>query len=255
MSQTVLPRALSPYMLRTNSFILDERAPSQATKQYVLTIHDLPSEEKPREKLVEFGPGALTIDELLAVILITGTKKEGILEMSSRILKEYGEKSILSATDVKALAADLSIPETKAGQIIACGELGRRFHKKNRNGAAVLRTAEDVFAYTADMRGLTKEHFRGLYLNAHYQLVHDEIISIGTVDANIVHPREVFRPALAYAAAAIILVHNHPSGNAEPSNADRVVTQQLREAGNLLGIELIDHVVVTSDTFTSIGAY
>jgi DNA repair protein RadC len=94
-----------------------------------------------------------------------------------------------------------------------------------------------------------------LYLNAHYQLVHDEIISIGTVDANIVHPREVFRPALAYAAAAIILVHNHPSGNAEPSNADRVVTQQLREAGNLLGIELIDHVVVTSDTFTSIGAY
>jgi DNA repair protein RadC len=104
------------------------------------------------------------------------------------------------------------------------------------------------------MRNFTKEHLRGLYLNAHYQLVHDETISIGTVDANIVHPREVFRPALAYAAAAVILVHNHPSGNAEPSDADLAVTKQLHEAGALLGIDLIDHIVVTADTYTSIGA-
>jgi DNA repair protein RadC len=221
-------------------------------KQYELTIHDLPSEERPREKLIEHGPGALSIDELLAVILVTGTKKEALLQMTNRILKEYGEKSILSATDVKTLSEDLDIPEVKAAQIIACGELGRRFHKKSKNGVPVLRTAEDVYAYTLDMRNLTKEHLRGLYLNAHYQLVHDEVISIGTVDANIVHPREVFRPALAYAAAAVILVHNHPSGNVRPSDADLQVTKQLKEAGRLIGIDLIDHVIVTSDTYTSI---
>ncbi len=225
---------------------------AQKPKQYELTIHDLPSEERPREKLVEHGPGALSIDELLAVILVTGTKKENLLQMTNRILKEYGEKSILSATDVKTLAEDLDIPEVKAAQIIACGELGRRFHKKSKNGVPVLRTAEDVFAYTIDMRNLSKEHLRGLYVNAHYQLVHDEVISIGTVDANIVHPREVFRPALAYAAAAVILVHNHPSGNIRPSDADLQVTKQLKEAGRLIGIDLIDHVIITSETYTSI---
>jgi DNA repair protein RadC len=176
-----------------------------------------------------------------------------VLEMTHRIIQEYGERSVLSATDVKALANDLSIPLTKAAQIIACGELGRRFHRKDRNGAPVIRTAEDVFAHTVDMRNFTKEHLRGLYLNAHYQLVHDETISIGTVDANIVHPREVFRPALAYSAAAVILVHNHPSGNVIPSDADLIVTKQLREAGRLLGIDLIDHIVITSDTFKSIN--
>jgi DNA repair protein RadC len=234
-----------------HSFILDERMVGRP-KQYVLTIRDLPHDEQPREKLLLHGPAALSIDELLAVLLVTGTKKEGILAMSNRIIKEYGEKSLLSSTDAKALAADLSIPLNKATQIVACGELGRRFNRKSRNGAPVIRTAEDVFAHTVDMRNLTKEHLRGLYLNAHYQLVHDETISIGTVDANIVHPREVFRPALAYSAAAVILVHNHPSGNPAPSDADITMTAQLREAGALLGIDLIDHVVVTADTFISI---
>ena len=240
------------YAMSNNLFILDERNDSKS-KEYVLTIRDLPQEEKPREKLLEYGPGVLSIDELLAVVLLTGTKKEGILEMTHRIMQEYGERSVLAATDAKVLADDLSIPLTKAAQIIACGELGRRFYRRTRNGAPVIRTAEDVFAHTVEMRNFTKEHLRGLYLNTHYQLVHDETISIGTVDANIVHPREVFRPALAYAAAAVILVHNHPSGNVTPSDADIVITKQLREAGKLIGIDLIDHVVVTADTFFSIG--
>jgi DNA repair protein RadC len=240
------------YAMLDHTFLIDERA-STEPKQYVLTIRDLPREEKPREKMLDYGPGALTVDELLAVILVTGTKKEGVLEMTRRIMNEYGERSVLSATDPKILAADLDIPITKATQIIACGELGRRFYRRSKNGAPVIRTAEDVFAHTVDMRNFTKEHLRGLYLNAHYQLVHDETISIGTVDASIIHPREVFRPALAYSAAAVILVHNHPSGNAAPSDADIAITHQLREAGRLLGIDLIDHVVVTSDTFISIG--
>jgi DNA repair protein RadC len=265
-SVAALPKALqpvpSPYKQLHNLFLLEEKdgvyaaagenLASQKPKKYTLTIHDLPSEERPREKLIEQGPAALSIDELLAVILVTGTRKETLLDMTQRILKEYGERSILSATDVKILSGDLSIPEVKAAQIVACGELGRRFHRKSRDGVPVLRTAEDVFTYTIDMRNLTKEQLRGLYLNAHYQLVHDEVISIGTVDANIVHPREVFRPALAYAAAAVILVHNHPSGNLNPSAADLLVTKQLKEAGRLLGIDLIDHVIVTLESYASI---
>jgi DNA repair protein RadC len=240
------------YAMLDHTFLHDERAETEP-KQYVLTIRDLPREEKPREKMLDYGPGALSVDELLAVILVIGTKKEGVLEMTNRIMREYGERSVLSATDAKTLSADLDIPITKATQIIACGELGRRFYRRSKNGAPVIRTAEDVYAHTVDMRNFTKEHLRGLYLNAHYQLVHDETISIGTVDASIIHPREVFRPALAYSAAAVILVHNHPSGNAAPSDADIAITHQLREAGKLLGIDLIDHVVVTSDTFISIG--
>jgi DNA repair protein RadC len=228
---------------------------SGSDREYTLRFRDIPTEKKPRERLVREGPGALSTPELLASILVTGTQKEDVMAMANRIVQEYGEQSALFSTDAKMLAEDLDIPLGKAVQIIACGELGRRFFKRNRNGAPVIRTARDVYEYTIDMRNLTKEHLRGLYLNTHYQLVHDEIISIGTIDANIVHPREVFRPALAHAAAAVILVHNHPSGNVSPSDADREVTQQLHEAGKMIGIELIDHIVITADTFTSISTH
>ncbi len=247
------------YAMNLSPMILDESSIARRTngsgKRYVLRVRDLPAEQKPRERLLTEGPGALSTAELLAVVLSTGTKKEEILTMTNRIMKEYGERSVLLSTDAKALAADLDIPLGKAEQIVACGELGRRYFRRSQNGAPVIRTAKDVFEYTMDMRNLSKEHLRGLYLNTHYQLVHDETISIGTIDANIVHPREVFRPALAHSAAAVILVHNHPSGNAEASMADQEVTRQLSEAGMLLGIDLIDHVIVTADSFTSISSH
>jgi DNA repair protein RadC len=102
------------------------------------------------------------------------------------------------------------------------------------------------------MRRLSKEHLRGIYLNAHYKIIHDETISIGTIDTNIVHPREVFKPALEYCAAAVILMHNHPSGDTTPSQADIDVTRQLVAAGRLLGIDLIDHIIITDTSFASI---
>jgi DNA repair protein RadC len=240
------------YSMSLPSMILDERSTEQKTKRYQLRVRDLPPDQKPRERLISEGPGALSTAELLAVVLMTGTTKEEVMAMTTRIIQEYGEHSILFSVDAKVLAHDLDIPIGKATQIIACGELGRRYFKRSRNGAPVIRTAEDVYEHTIDMRNLAKEHLRGLYLNTHYQLVHDEVISIGTIDANIVHPREVFRPALAHSAAAVILVHNHPSGSAEASDADRSITQQLSDAGILLGIDLIDHVIVTADTYSSI---
>lgn len=238
---------LQAYKLKSEPLVLDN-----PDKRYILTIRDLPDNERPREKLLAHGPSSLTPKELLAIVLEKGTRKEGVLEMTSRIIREYGERNIFSHTDAASLASDLGIPLGKAMQIVAAGELGRRFFEHSRNGAAVIRTAKDAFEYAADMRSLKKEHLRGIYLNAHYQVVHDEIISIGTVDANIIHPREVFRPAISCSAAGVVLVHNHPSGILEPSAEDRRVTKQIKDAGVLIGIELIDHLIVAADGFKSI---
>jgi DNA repair protein RadC len=237
------------YKTKSGILLLDN-----PNKKYVLTIHDIPQEEKPREKLQKFGPKVLSTPELLAVLLTTGTKKEDVLAMSARIMKEYGQMSIMSAQNAEKLSKDLAISLGKATQIIACAELGRRFYKKNDVATPTIRMAADVYAYVKDMRDLPKEHLRGIYLNAHYKVVHDEVISIGTVDTSIIHPREVFKPALEYAAAAVILVHNHPSGITEPSDADSAITRQLIEAGKLLGINLVDHVIVTKSGYASIPA-
>ena len=240
-----------PYVLRDATRLVFEGSSPIISKVY--TIRDLPPEDKPRERLIKHGPSVLSTAELLAVVLNVGTKKEEVLAMSSRVLKEYGERSLVGQRDAEALARDLDIPIVKAAQIVACAELGRRFFKRDGDSTTVIRTARDVFEYASDMRTLSKEHLRGIYLNAHHKVIHDEVISIGTVNANIIHPREVFKPALEYSAAAVVLVHNHPSGEVGPSDADVDVTKQLIEAGKLLGIALVDHVIVTKDTFQSIA--
>ncbi len=220
-------------------------------KKYVLKVRDLPETEKPREKLLNLGPAALSTAELLAVILNTGTKSEGVLGMSERIIKEYGERALINHRNAQSMSQDLNIPLTRATQVVAIGELGRRFFQKKGNNALV-RTAKDAYEYLSDMQHLDKEHLRGLYLNNHYRVIHDEVISIGTVDANLIHPREVFKPALEYGAVAVILAHNHPSGIIKPSDADREVTRQIIEAGKIMGITVLDHVIIGDGKFASI---
>ncbi len=223
-------------------------------KQYAFRIQDLPIEEKPREKLVKFGPDVLSMAELLAVMFTVGSKKEGVLGMSNRLLKEYGEKAILNQKDAKKMAKELDIPLIKACQMIASFELGRRFYKPDSGRPEFLRSAKQVYDYLQDMANLPKEHLRGLYLNPHYRLIHDEVISIGSLTSNIIHPREVFKPALEHSASALILAHNHPSGNATPSDADIQITKQIVDAGKILGIGVLDHIIVTKDGFQSIEA-
>ena len=225
-----------------------------SNRDYVLKIRDMPLDGKPREKLIKQGPDALSLAELLAVILNTGNQTEDVLEMSSRIIREYGEKSIISERDAEKLSQELHIPILKASQIIACGEIGRRFYEKNTSGLAVIRNAKDVYEYLQDMHNLPKEHLRGLYLNSHNQVIHDEVITIGTINSNIIHAREVFRPALQYNAAALVLAHNHPSNVATPSAQDLEITNQLVQAGKMLGIHVLDHVIITQSTYVSINA-
>jgi len=223
-------------------------------KQYVLRLRDLPAEEKPREKLLQHGPSVLSVAELLAIILNVGTQKEDVLAMSRRLLKEYGDSVIVNQKDPQKVKELLGIPLVKACQLVACFELGRRLFKTaDGRKPIIIRTASQVHEYLKDMRTLSKEHLRGLYLDSHYQLIHDELISIGTLTSNIVHPREVFRPALEYSAAALILAHNHPSGIAKPSEADLAITRQIIEAGKVLGIGLLDHVIIAKNKYESVG--
>lgn len=236
------------YTIPETDLILDN-----VEKEYVLKIKDLPQEDKPREKLIKRGPEVLSVSELLAIVFSVGTQKEGVLEMSGRLLKEYGEKALLNQKDPQRISRELEIPIVKACQLVACFELGRRFFKTPSGGKPeFLRTARQVFNYLQEMRLLPKEHLRGLYLNSYYRLIHDEVISIGSLTANIIHPREVFKPALEYGASALILAHNHPSGIAKASEADIEITKQLVEAGKVLGIHLLDHVILTKQTFTSV---
>ncbi len=237
------------YSLMDTDLFLDK-----SDRKYVLKVHDLPLESQPREKMVRQGPEALSLQELLAIILNVGSKSEGVLEMSSRIIREYGEKSILSEKNTEKLSTELNIPIMKAAQIVACGEIGRRLYEKNDSGFVVIRSAKDVYDYLQDMHNLPKEHLRGLYLNSHNRVIHDEVISIGTINTNIVHPREVFRSAIEHSAAAVVLAHNHPSNIATPSAQDIEITQQLIQAGKIIGINVLDHVIITKSTYISINA-
>ena len=253
--KTITKPVASPftiYAIRDSDLILDGSV--DIGRDYTQKIRDLPSVDKPREKLLAQGPAALSLRELMALVLVTGTSKEEVMEMSGRVIKEYGEHGILDETDPTRMSESLDIPIVKACQIVAVGELGRRLYEKNPSGFTVIRNGRDAYEYLADMRALGKEQLRGLYLNSHNRIVHDEVISLGTINSNLVHPREVFRPAIEYSAAAVILAHNHPSGVTEPSDEDRRVTEQLVKAGRLIGIEVLDHIVIGKDGWKSINA-
>jgi len=236
------------YALRDNDLLLD--APAD---EYVLRLRDLPVEEKPREKLLDLGAAHLSVAELIAIIWGVGTRKEDVLAMAKRTMKEYGEGALAGGNvSAKSLAETAGIPLHKACQVVASLELGRRFYAQHGGRPTFVRNAAQAREYLKDMGTSQKEQLRGLYLSSRYQVIHDEVISVGSLTANIVHPREVFRPAIEHSAVAVIIAHNHPSGSLEPTAADLTVTRQLQEAGRTLGIDLLDHLIIAGDTHTSI---
>jgi len=236
-----------PYTLVDSDIIIGE-----GDTRYVLRVRDLPIEDKPREKLLALGPNNLTHVELMAILLGVGTKKEEVMAMANRILREYGERAIINEKSPERLAESLDIPLTKACQIVASFELGRRAYQEKAGKPIYVRTAKQAFEHLKSMGSLQKEQLRGLYLNSRYQVVHEEIISVGSLTANIVHPREVFQPALEYSAVAVIVAHNHPSGVLDPTRDDINATAQLLAAGKVLGIDLLDHLIIADKTFVSL---
>jgi len=239
------------YKLQDNDMLLD--APDQ---RYVLRVKDLPDEARPREKMLKNGPASLNLAELVSILWGVGTRKEDVLAMARRTVQEYGERAILSEHDPRRLAEAAGIPLVKACQVIAGFELGRRFYATGRAGRPVqVRTAKQAYEYLKDMGNLGKEQLRGLYLNSRYQIVHDEVISVGSLTSNIVHPREVFQPAIERGAVAVIVAHNHPSGVLKATEADVEVTRQLIAAGDILGIDLLDHLIITGSHYAGMQEY
>ena len=219
-------------------------------KEYKIKIKDLPEEEKPREKLKKYGPSVLKNYELLSIILGKGTKKEDIFNISSRIIDEYGSKAIMNETRVAQIKELLNLGDVHACQVVACFELGRRLFGKSKE--IIIRTPEDVFKYLSDMKKLNKEYFRGLYLDVKNKLIYDEIISIGTLTTNLIHPREVFYPAIQHKAVGIILAHNHPSGDPTPSDDDIKITKQILDVSKIMDIEILDHIIIGDESFVSL---
>ena len=215
-----------------------------------MKIKDLPKIERPREKLIAKGVENLKDSELLAILLRTGTIGKNVIEIASQILSKYSKKRLLQMT-YQDLSKISGIDSAKATTLLAAFELSKRALEVNDTNLPVISDAKDAVAQLSDMRDLKKEHLVTLYLNAKNQLVHKETISMGTLNANLVHPREVFEPALKYSAAQIIVAHNHPSGDPKPSEDDLEVTKRLTEAGKMMGIELMDHVIVSKNSHFS----
>lgn len=215
-----------------------------------MKIKDLPKTERPREKLIAKGAENLKDSELLAILLRTGKTGKNVIEIASQILSKYSKKRLLQMT-YEDLSKISGIDSAKATTLLAAFELSKRALEVNDTNLPVINTAKDAAAQLSDMRDLKKEHFVVLYLNAKNQLVHKETISMGTLNANLVHPREVFEPALKYSAAQIIAAHNHPSGDPKPSEDDLELTKRLTEAGKMMGIEVMDHVIVSKNSYLS----
>lgn len=214
-------------------------------------IKNLPAHERPREKLIERGVENLTDKELLAILLRTGRAGKSALDIAETILSKYPKRKLIeiSFADLKAVSG---VDIGKACTLIAAIELTKRALGVQKTGRPIIESDEQALAQLHDIRTHKKEHFVALYLNARNELIHREDISVGTVNASIVHPRDVFAPAFEHNATAVIVAHNHPSGSSEPSPEDREVTTRLSEAGKLLGIRLLQHLILTKDEHVAV---
>jgi DNA repair protein RadC len=218
-----------------------------------LMIRDFPQDERPRERFIQNGPESLSNHELIAILLRTGTKDESVLQLSNRLLTNFEGLRLLKAATLEEMMEIKGIGQAKAIQVLAAVEIGRRIANLNYTERYVIRSPEDGANYVMnDMRFLSQEHFVCLYLNTKNQVLHKQTIFIGSLNASIVHPREVFREALKRSAASIICLHNHPSGDPAPSREDIEVTKRLVECGKMIGIDVLDHLIIGENKFVSL---
>ncbi len=212
-----------------------------------MKIKDLPRVDRPREKLLKYGPAKLTNTELLAILLGTGIKGLNVIGLSKKVLKVVqmiGIKNIKreDLTGIKGLG------KVKQSQVFSLLELSKRFADEDKSE---ILSAKDIWKLCADIRSSKKEHFLAFYLDTQSRVIERQVVTIGTLDSSLVHPREVFEPAIALHAASIVIAHNHPSGSLSPSKADIELTDKLGESGKILSIRLENHVLLTEKGYFS----
>jgi len=213
-----------------------------------------PEKERPRERLLQHGPQPLAEAELLGILLGKGTRKKTAIDLGRELLNQYGSLQKLFSRSPSELMKVKGIGSAKAATLSAAFELVRRTQSQRDVPTDSLKRSSDVAnRYLPLMRDLRKEIFKILLLNRANRLIRDVTISEGTLEASIVHPRDVFREAILEPASGIILIHNHPSGNPSPSEEDLRITKQLVEAGRLLGIKVYDHIILAGDSYRSLA--
>ncbi len=218
------------------------------------TIHDLPISERPRERLQKLGVEALSAQEILALILVRGIAGESVVVTAQRLLSQFGNLKGIAGASVEELSLVKGIGVAKASQIKAAFELANRLEGYSDSGdKALVKTPDEVAKLVRGrLKGKKKEHFLALLLDTRSQVIKVSEISVGSLDTSIVHPREVFKEAIAASAASIIFVHNHPSGDPEASEDDIKLTKRLVEAGDIVGIEVLDHIIIGDKNYLSL---
>lgn len=218
-----------------------------------LLLRDIPHDERPRERMMHYGASALSHAELLAILLRTGTRQESAVHIAQRLLKEAGGIRQLVDLSIEELTQIKGIGTAKAAQLKAGIELGRRLAASRHVEPVIIRNPHDAAELLSEqMRYLQKEHFVCLFLNTKNHVIAQETLSMGSLNASIVHPREVFRAAIKCSSASLVCAHNHPSGDPTPSPEDISLTSRLVEAGQIVGIDVLDHLIIGDGSFVSL---
>ena len=217
-----------------------------------LSLRDLPDDERPRERLLRHGPGALSPAELLAIVLRTGTAQENVLRLSERILAQFGGLHGLAQASPAQLEQIRGLGDAKIAQLLATVELGRRMTSRAAGDRPIIQNAADAADLLGDMMTLAQEHVRVILLDSGRRVLATPTVYIGTVNASVLRASEIYREAIARNSPAIVLAHNHPSGDPTPSPEDVEMTRVLDAAGHLLDIALVDHIIIGHQRWTSL---
>jgi len=223
-----------------------------------MKIEEIPVEDRPRERLKACGAEVLSVRELLAIVLGSGNRHRGAIELADELVSSLESVRDLAGVSLERLSRVRGVGFAGACRVKAAVELGRRVVKSARGDLKTVRSPADAAGLVMeDMRNLDREHFRVILLDSKNSVIGVETVSIGTVNASLVHPREVLKPALEKSATCMILVHNHPTGNVSPSREDILLTRRFEKCGRILGIEVVDHIIVGDGRYTSMkeGGY
>ena len=215
------------------------------------TLHDLPKSERPRERLQKFGAEALSAQELLVLILGRGIPGESVTVTSQRLLSTFGNVKAISEASLEELGKVKGIGLAKASQIKAAFELAKRSEEEMGEKISIKSSEDVVKLIRPKLKDKKKEYFLLLSLNSRNNLIRVSDVSIGTLNANLIHPREVFKEAIQSLAVSVVLVHNHPSGDATPSKDDIEITKQLIEASKIMDITILDHIIISDRDYKS----
>ncbi len=217
------------------------------------TIKDIPINERPRERLINYGSETLSNEELLAIIIKTGTKKISAKMLANNLLVAIGGIEKLKEINYEYLESIIGIGPAKACELLAAIELGKRINREVKSLKKIkFNNSKVVYDYySKELDGVKQEHFYAIYLDNNKKIIKDKLLFVGTLNKSLVHPREIFKEACLISASSIICIHNHPSGNIIPSKEDIVLTNNLKNIGNLMGIPIVDHIIIGKNNYYS----